>query len=54
MWPQWDSDIENLINERQEARKSKNFARADEIRNQLMDMGIVLEDSRDGVHWKRA
>ncbi len=49
-----DSDIENLINDRQEARKSKDFAKADKIRNKLLDMGIVLEDSRDGVHWKRA
>ncbi|MGN0394655.1 MAG: cysteine--tRNA ligase [Coprococcus sp.] len=49
-----DSDIEALINERQEARKAKNFARADEIRNMLSDMGIVLEDTREGVKWKRA
>ena len=49
-----DSDIEALIQERQDARKAKNFARADEIRNQLMEMGIVLEDTREGVKWKRA
>lgn len=49
-----DSDIEALINERQEARKAKNFARADEIRNMLSDMGIILEDTREGVKWKRA
>lgn len=49
-----DSDIEALIEERQEARKSKNFARADEIRNMLSDMGIILEDTREGVKWKRA
>lgn len=49
-----DSDIENLINERQEARKNKNFSRADEIRNELLDKGIVLEDTREGVKWKRA
>lgn len=49
-----DSDIEALINERQEARKNKNFARADEIRNMLADMGILLEDTREGVKWKRA
>ncbi len=49
-----DSDIEALINERQEARKAKNFARADEIRNKLSDMGIILEDTREGVKWKRA
>lgn len=49
-----DSDIEALIEERQDARKAKNFARADEIRDQLSDMGIILEDTREGVKWKRA
>ncbi|MCH5344826.1 MAG: cysteine--tRNA ligase [Acetatifactor sp.] len=49
-----DSDIEALIAERQEARKSKNFARADEIRDELLKKGIVLEDTREGVKWKRA
>lgn len=49
-----DSEIEALIEERQAARKAKNFARADEIRNQLQDMGILLEDTRQGVKWKRA
>ena len=49
-----DEDIEALIRERQDARKSKNFARADEIRDQLADMGILLEDTREGVKWKRA
>lgn len=49
-----DSDIEALIEERQAARKAKNFARADEIRDQLSDMGIILEDNREGVKWKRA
>ena len=49
-----DSDIEALIEERQAARKAKNFARADEIRDQLNDMGIILEDTREGVKWKRA
>ena len=49
-----DSDIEALIEERQAARKAKNFARADEIRDQLSDMGIILEDTREGVKWKRA
>ncbi len=49
-----DADIEKLIEERQEARKQKNFARADEIRNQLLSMGIILKDTRDGVRWKRA
>ena len=49
-----DSDIEALIEERQAARKAKNFARADEIRDQLSNMGIILEDTREGVKWKRA
>ena len=49
-----DSDIEALIEERQAARKAKNFARADEIRNELLDKGIILEDTREGVKWKRA
>ena len=49
-----DSDIEALIEERQAARKAKNFARADEIRAELLDKGIILEDTRQGVTWKRA
>lgn len=49
-----DSDIEALIQERQAARKEKNFARADEIRGLLLEKGIVLEDTREGVKWKRA
>lgn len=49
-----DEDIENLIAERQAARKAKNFARADEIRNELLEKGISLEDTREGVKWKRA
>ena len=49
-----DADIENLIQERQDARKAKNFARADEIRNELLEKGIILEDTREGVKWKRA
>jgi len=44
--------IEELINERILARKNKNWARADEIRNQLTDMGIIIEDRSDGTHWK--
>ncbi len=46
--------IEALIKERQEARKAKNFGRADEIRKELLDRGIILEDTREGVKWKRA
>ena len=49
-----DSAIEALIEERQAARKAKNFARADEIRDELLSQGIVLEDTREGVKWKRA
>ena len=49
-----DEEIENLIAERQAARKAKNFARADEIRNELLEKGIILEDTREGVKWKRA
>lgn len=49
-----DSDIEALIEERQAARKAKDFTRADEIRNELLDKGIILEDTREGVKWKRA
>ena len=48
-----DSDIEALIQERQDARKARNFARADEIRDQLLEMGIELKDTREGVKWKR-
>ena len=49
-----DEEIESLIQERQDARKAKNFARADEIRDLLAGKGIVLEDTREGVKWKRA
>lgn len=48
-----EQDIENLINERQAARKNKDFARADEIRDELLQKGIVLKDTREGVTWKR-
>ena len=48
-----DSDIEALIEERNAARKAKNFARADEIRDMLKESGIELEDTRQGVKWKR-
>ena len=49
-----DEDIEKLIAERQSARKERNFARADEIRDELANKGIILEDTREGVKWKRA
>ena len=46
-------EIRKLVDERTQARKNKDFARADEIRDELEVKGIILEDSRDGVHWKR-
>ena len=49
-----DEDIEKLIEERTQARKDKNFKRADEIRDELLAKGIILEDTREGVKWKRA
>lgn len=48
-----DGEIEKLIAERNLARKSKEFARADSIRDRLLEMGIVLEDTKDGTRWKR-
>ena len=48
-----DEEIDALIAERQQARKDRNFARSDEIRDQLKDMNIILEDTRQGVRWKR-
>ena len=50
---QADAEIDALIEERQAARKAKDFARADAIRDQLKGMGIILEDTKDGVKWKR-
>ena len=49
-----EEEIERLIAERAEAKKNKNYARADEIRNQLKEAGIVLEDSPSGTTWKKA
>ena len=48
-----DSEVQALIDERQEARRRREFARGDEIRDQLAERGIVLEDTKDGVRWKR-
>jgi cysteinyl-tRNA synthetase len=48
-----DSEIQNLIDERQEARRRRDFARGDEIRDELAGRGIILEDTKDGVRWKR-
>ncbi|MBQ8639736.1 MAG: cysteine--tRNA ligase [Lachnospiraceae bacterium] len=49
-----DDEIEAMIAERQAARKARDFARADAIRNELLEKGIILEDTRQGVTWKRA
>lgn len=49
-----DEEIDSLIAERQQARKDKDFKRADEIRDLLLEKGIILEDTREGVRWKRA
>jgi cysteinyl-tRNA synthetase len=48
-----DTEIQNLIDERQEARRRRDFARGDEIRDELAALGIILEDTKDGVRWKR-
>jgi cysteinyl-tRNA synthetase len=48
-----DSEIQALIDERQEARRRRDFARGDEIRDELASRGIILEDTKDGVRWKR-
>ncbi len=48
-----DSDIQGLIDERQEARRRRDFGRADQLRDQLANLGIILEDTKDGVRWKR-
>ena len=48
-----DSEVQALLDERQEARRRRDFGRADEIRRELADRGIILEDTKDGVRWKR-
>jgi cysteinyl-tRNA synthetase len=48
-----DAEVEALVEERQEARRQRNFARSDEIRDVLAEKGVVLEDTKDGVRWKR-
>jgi cysteinyl-tRNA synthetase len=48
-----DEEIEKLVEERQEARRNRDFARSDEIRDLLAEKGIILEDTKDGVRWKR-
>jgi cysteinyl-tRNA synthetase len=48
-----DADIDALVAERTQAKKTRNFARADAIRNDLLAKGILIEDSKEGVRWKR-
>ena len=48
-----DPEIDALVEERTKAKKQRNFARADQIRNELADKGVLIEDSKDGVRWKR-
>jgi cysteinyl-tRNA synthetase len=48
-----DAEVEHLVAEHSLARKARNFARSDEIRNQLAEQGIILENTKDGVRWKR-
>jgi cysteinyl-tRNA synthetase len=48
-----DESIDALVAERTAAKKARNFARADQIRNELAEKGVVIEDSKDGVRWKR-
>jgi cysteinyl-tRNA synthetase len=48
-----DSEVESMIAERTAAKKAKNFARADQIREQLLEAGIILEDTKSGIRWKR-
>ena len=48
-----DEAIEALVAERTQAKKQRNFARADQIRKELAEKGVVIEDSKDGVRWKR-
>ena len=48
-----EAEIDALIAERNQARKSKNFKRSDEIRAELLERGVVIEDTKEGVRWKR-
>jgi cysteinyl-tRNA synthetase len=48
-----DAEIDNLVAERTKAKKMRNFGRADQIRNELAEKGVIIEDSKDGVRWKR-
>jgi cysteinyl-tRNA synthetase len=48
-----DARVEELIQERAAAKKARNFARSDQIRGELLDAGIILEDTKEGTRWKR-
>jgi cysteinyl-tRNA synthetase len=48
-----DQVIETMVSLRDQAKRQRNFSRADQIRNELAEKGVVLEDSKDGVRWKR-
>ena len=48
-----DAEVEGLIEERKAAKKARDFAKADQIRAELLDKGIILEDTKDGIRWKR-
>jgi cysteinyl-tRNA synthetase len=48
-----EAEVEKLIEERVQAKKAKNFARSDEIRKQLLEAGVILEDTKEGTRWKR-
>ena len=48
-----DAEVEKLVAEHSQARTSRNFARSDAIRNQLAENGVILENTKDGVRWKR-
>ena len=48
-----DAEIESLIAQRNEARKNRDFAMSDRIRDQLLDRGVLIEDTREGTRWRR-
>jgi cysteinyl-tRNA synthetase len=48
-----DGEVEARLAERQQAKRARNFARADAIRAELAEAGIIVEDTKDGVRWKR-
>ncbi|PJZ49401.1 cysteine--tRNA ligase [Leptospira saintgironsiae] len=48
-----DSEIDELVRQRQEARKNKNFAESDRLRDKLNEIGIIIEDTKEGLRWKR-